>query len=443
MYCSLDKIDLAAQVEGRQIALQTDHRSAAEIEAEPELSVLFAMARVLNAREHLTESGHPDPLDAVRYIVADEPPALLVEALRAVGATLERSPNHELVRLGEVSKTAVGDLADRSFAALARRAATRVGTRDLAIALRMLEDQTLADPPARDDEPLYWQRVLELAALLGELLRAKYPGGRWAYTERSLIPFGFQIDGGSTVMFPTNRAQRVIEDGPDESLFKLLLAAEETIDHPPDAATGRLMPSLRHRGDVALDEVVWHALLSEPEAIDLPVVVCGVDGETTFGMIRRDAIDRPAEDAMEAALANLSEETVEIENLQLEGLSVRVITGSFYAAEKLLDREFMRGMHAELDAPMLVAAVPARGLLVVAAAHTERDLLARFIALVALHFEESGGRAISSSVMLVTEGRVDGFVQTEEPAEPAVPPQNDNRSEAKPPGLLRRLFGRK
>lgn len=444
MYCSLDKIDLAAQVEGRQIALQTDHRSTAEIEAEPELSVLFAMARVLNAREHLAETGHPDPLDAVRYIVADEPPALLVEALRAVGATLERSPNHELVRLGEVSKTAVGDLADRSFAGLARRAATRVGTRDLAIALRMLEDQTLADPPARDDEPVYWQRVLELAALLGELLRAKYPGGRWAYTDRSLIPFGFQIDGGSTVMFPTNRAQRVIEDGPDESLFKLLLAAEETIEHPPDASTGRLMPSLRHRGDVALDEVVWHALLSEPEAIDLPVVVCGVDGETTFGMIRRDAIDRPAEDAMEAALANLSEETVEIENLQLEGLSVRVITGSFYAAEKLLDREFMRGMHDELRAPMLVAAVPARGLLVVAPASSERDLLARFIALVALHFEESGGRAISSSVMLVTEGRVAGFVQTEErPAESAEPPQNDNQAEAKPPGLLRRLFGRK
>jgi hypothetical protein len=447
VYCSLDKIDLAAQVDGRQIALQTDHRSAAEIEAEPELSVLFAMARVLNAREHLAETGHPDPLDAVRYIVADEPPALLVEALRAVGATLERSPDHatddrrQLVRLGEVSKSAVGDLADRSFRALARRAATRVGTRDLAIALRMLEDQTLADPPARDDEPVYWQRVLELAALLGELLRAKYPGGRWAYTDRSLIPFGFQLDGGTTVMFPTNRAQRVIEDGPDESLFKLLLAAEETIDHPPDATTGRLMPSLRHRGDIALDEVVWHALLSEPEAIDLPVVVCGVDGETTFGMIRRDAIDRSAEDAMAAALENLADETVEIENLQLDGLSVRVITGSFYAAEKLLDRTFMRSMHDELGAAMLVAAVPARGLLVIAPAHAERDLLARFIALVGLHFEESGGRAISSSVMLVTEGRVAGFVQTEE--RPVTePPQNDNKSDAKP-GLLRRLFGRK
>ena len=436
MYCSLDKIDLAAQVEGRQIALQTDHRSAAEIEAEPELSVLFAMARVLNAREHLVESGHPDPMDAVRYIVADEPPALLVEALRAVGATLERNSRPELERLGELSKPVVSELADRSFRSLARRAATRVGTRDLAMALRMLEDQTLADPPARDDEPGYWRRVLELSALLGELLRAKYPGGRWAYTDRSLVPFGFQLEGGSTVMFPTNRAQRVIEDGPDESLFNLLVAAEETIDHPPDASTGRLMPSLRHRGDVALDEVVWNALLSEPEAIDLPVVVCGVDGETTFGMIRRDAIDRTTAEAMQAALDNLAEETVEIETLELEELSVRIVTGSFYAAEKLLDRAFMRQLHAELAAPMLVAAVPARGLLVVAPAREDRELIARFVALVGLHFEESGGRAISSSVMLVTDGRVAGFVQTEvRPEQPEPQPKR--------PSLLRRLFGRK
>ena len=59
MYCSLDKIDLSATIEGRQVAIQTDHRSTAEIEAEPELSALFAMARVINARSHL-EDETPD-----------------------------------------------------------------------------------------------------------------------------------------------------------------------------------------------------------------------------------------------------------------------------------------------------------------------------------------------------------------------------------------------
>ena len=47
MYCSIDKIDLEARVNGRAIAVQTDHRTRLEMEAEPELSVLFAMVEVL------------------------------------------------------------------------------------------------------------------------------------------------------------------------------------------------------------------------------------------------------------------------------------------------------------------------------------------------------------------------------------------------------------
>ena len=57
MYCSLDKIDLSATIEGRQVAIQTDHRSTAEIEAEPQLSALFAMARTLSWKRLRTEQA--------------------------------------------------------------------------------------------------------------------------------------------------------------------------------------------------------------------------------------------------------------------------------------------------------------------------------------------------------------------------------------------------
>src|SRR5690349_10024470 len=116
MYCSLDKIDLAATVDGQQVAMQTDHRSTAEIDAEPELSTLFAMTRVLNARSHLAEE-HPGA--SIRYVVADEPTPLLREALTAVGATLERMDNR-LEPLGEPSEDAASALADHHFATLAR-----------------------------------------------------------------------------------------------------------------------------------------------------------------------------------------------------------------------------------------------------------------------------------------------------------------------------------
>lgn len=460
VYCSLDKIDLSARVDGRPVAVQTDHRARAEIEAEPELSALFAMARVLNARGHLAtvvaSGGHAEA--AVHYVVGDEPPPALLDALRAVGAVLERA-DRSLEPLGAPSEDAVGELADRAFGGLARRAAARVGVRDLAVALRMLEDQTVAAPPERTDEAAYWARVLELAALTGELLRAK-SAGRWVQTDRALVPFGFQLAthaaGGSTVMFPTNRAQRVIDDGADESLFKLLLAAEETLARPLDSG-GRLMPSLRDRRMVELDEVVWQAVLAESAGPpDLPIIVCGIDGENTFGMIRRDAVRESTErdDPMDEALRNLAAERVQTESLRADDVAMLVVTGSFYAAEKVLDRAFMQSLHRELGAELLAAAVPTRGLLMVTAAHREAAQIAHFAALARMRYDEGGGRAISPTVLLVSDGSIAGFVRdaTTERADTArdradTTPEPDEEPERgdviNAPGFLRRLLGRK
>ena len=438
VYCSIDRIDLATRVHGQPVAIQTDHRSREQIEAEPELSVLCAMARVLNARDHLAEDGHRDA--AVHYVVPDDAPEILRDALAAVGAKIDRVGTC-IEELGPASRDAVETIADRAFADLARRAAHRVGTRDLAMALRMLEDQTFAAPPERTDEPLYWQRVLELAALAGELLRAKYPHAPgWVQTDRAMVPFGFGIDA-QTIMFPTNRAQRVIEDGADESLFKLLLAAEETM---PDVQTGRLMPSLRDRRSVELDEIVWHSVLAEAGPVDLPIVVCGIDGENTFGMIRREAIEPSPDRAMEQALANLAEEPVEIEEARIGDLRLVVVSGSFYAAEKVLDTALVERLHDRLSSDLLCAAVPTRGLLIVSTAHLEPAQMARFAALVATRYDEAGGRAISPMILLLRGGKIAGFVHDEraDRADTARV-RADTAPEGKRPGLLRRLFGRK
>ena len=414
-FCSLDKIDLTTKdADGRVSAVQTDHRSPDEVEAEPELSALFAMTRVINARAHFAEEGEHDV--AVRYAMPGAPPPAdalptLRAALAATGADLEHPPHRE--RLGPASCDAASDLADRSFAGLARLAAAKVGVRDLGMALRMLEDQTVAAPPGRDDELGYWTRVLELAALAGELLRAKRPGAaRWVQSDRALVPFGFQFaeGDGATVLFPTNRAQRLLEDGRDESLFKLIAAADEALESPPDAATGRLMPSLRVRTAVDLDEVAWRPLLTEEESEVLPIVVCGVDGETSFGMIRRDTLEREVSDAFGVALANLAAEAVHQEELHAGGMVITAVGGSFYAAEKLLDVAFMKTLHRDLAARRLAAAVPMRGMLLVTSAD-DPSRLARFAALARMRFDDGGSRAISPAVLLLDNGAITGFLR--------------------------------
>ncbi|MEO6771751.1 MAG: hypothetical protein ABI467_01860 [Kofleriaceae bacterium] len=467
MYCSIDKIDLAARVDGKPIAVQTDLRTREEIVDAPELSVLCAMARIVNARAQLADEGHRDA--AVHYVVAAEPPAMLRAALAAAGGTLSfgetpyerRRDDSRLETLEGGSPYAVGLLADRTFKELARRAAARVGVRDLAIALRMLEDQTYANPPARDDEIAYWTRVLELSALSGELLRAKY-AGRWVQSDRALVPFGFQLAAAETMMFPTTRAQRVVEDGRAASLFQLLVAAEESLHPSATGAPGRLMPSLRDRRDVVLDEIVWRPVVADDVAdgvaddvaddapADLPIIVCGIDGESTFGMLHKEALAKPADTVLAEAYANLADEVVQLDDVAGGDPEARIIvvSGSFYAAEKVLDRAFMRSLHHDLGADLLAASAPARGCLLVGTITDDPVSIARFAELARERYDESGRRSISPAVLLVSDGRIAGYVRGLEDRDPTARHRVTDRAPAPSErrfgrGLWRRLFGRK
>ena len=160
------------------------------------------------------------------------------------------------------------------------------------------------------------------------------------------------------------------------------------------------MPSLRARRDVELDEVLWRALVDEPPPlVELPIIVCGIDGESTFGMIRREALARSADGAFDEALANLAVEPVQCEELTAGGQPVVIVTGSFYAAEKLLDTAFLAQLQQALGADRLVAAAPGRGCLLVSGAAKTPAERAHFAALARARYDSSGGRAISPAVV--------------------------------------------
>lgn len=399
MYCALDKIDLAATVEGRRIAVQTDHRAADEINRDLALSILFALTRVINARQDIAQ---------VHYIVA-QPPPRLAEALAAAGAVVSGSAARlPATEAPAFSEDLVSEIADQCFREVAQRAAAATGARDFALALRMLEDQTHAAPPEQADPARFWRRVIELAALSGELLRARFPSAHWIVSERAMVPFGLSLPlehATSTIVFPTNRAQRLIEEGRDHSLFELLVAAEETRSLDKQV---RLMPSLRLRDGIELEELVWRPLLPEVPRVELPIVVCGIDGESTFGMIRRDALTKPPDEAWEEAFANLAAEDVELAQVIANDVSMLAVSGSFYAAEKLLDPAQLRALHQRLDTPTLLAATPARGGLLVIAAG---DADARFAALVREKYDAAGARAISPAVWIVEDGEITGLLR--------------------------------
>ena len=88
MYCSLDSIDIVTQNEetGRKSFLQTDHRSAEVIQHAREVSTLFALTRVLNARRAI--EPEEEPVD-VLYVCSEPPPDFLRSVVTSAGGRVQ------------------------------------------------------------------------------------------------------------------------------------------------------------------------------------------------------------------------------------------------------------------------------------------------------------------------------------------------------------------
>jgi hypothetical protein len=433
MYSSLLKIDIVAKAPEGPLYVQTDHRRRDEIEAEPEISVLFALVRVLNARAHAKAEGEPA---TVVYACMDDAPPFLVDALAAAGAELETQGGTTPRRKLSPTGVTPGEIADRAFADLVKRVQARIGLTDLAGTLRALEAEILVDPPVEDDAEdggiTYWTRVLELAAVTGELLRAR-GGGRWIEAERADIPFGFETGGRITLA--TNRASRFIADGEGESMFHLLRMDDEVNrDDLP------ILPSLRALSEAKGANLVYKPLL-ERGGDDLPVIAYGTDSPNTFGLMTKDGAKDDVETVHVKAIENLRAQEVEVQAFDVADVPLIAVTGSFFATEKVLDREFMQGLHAKLGEEMLAVTMPRRGLMFVTSAVGKPDPVKAMTVLSLITRKESENtRSISTAILLVQNGEPVGHVQLtggdgDGDDEPEAPPP------PKKPGFFRRLFG--
>lgn len=441
LYSSLDKIDLLADEPGGVLVAQTDHRRRDEIEAEPEVSTLFALIRVLCPRQVMEREGRK--VADIVYVAFDEPPPFLTDALASVGAVLEVIPDKQRRRLPPAEET-TEQIADRAFAGLARRVCRRVGITDPAAALRVLEGESLADPVERDDDEIaYWTRVLELTAMVVAVIRARHPG-QWVITDKADVPFGFSLGDGQLVL-PGNRAQRFLEDGENESMFLLVGSTDEiAARNASGAPEGPLLPSLRSKKEAEASSLLWRPLL-RGEHDDVPVIAYGADGDQTFGLLQRPKHEPRAEEVHAKAMANVRGQDVDVQELEVGELEVLAVSGSFFATEKLLDPVFMKELHERLGAPLLAVGVPRRGLMFVASAVQEPQRIGILAAMIGHEHEKGGSRAISSAVILVSDGEPTG-IALPYPSRPLLDdaaPRRDTAPEQKKPGFFRRLFGKK
>ncbi len=199
---------------GGAVVLVEDERKPAAMLRVPSLSVLIAIARILNARRVIdTRYGGKGE---VRYAAVASPPSPLLDAILRAGASIGDGAG-ERVLVPASAPAGLSAVIDAAFADLAHHVRTSSMSADMGTALRAAEAARRKAPLDREANPAgYWTAVFELSALAGELSRPK--GGRWVETAEMPVPFAIRFPGGE-VAAPAKLAQRIaLGDDPLESM---------------------------------------------------------------------------------------------------------------------------------------------------------------------------------------------------------------------------------
>jgi len=200
------------QPNGGAIVLVEDERNIGAMSVVPSISILMAVARVLNAKRVLEVKF--EGKGEIRYAAGPSLPDFLLDAITRAGAS-------SCDRSGETIKvpaqpSSVSATIDQAMASLAYHLRSSVGAADLPGALKTLESRRSKVVLDKEADPAkYWTAVLELAALAGEMARPR--GGRWIDTKEMPVPYAIKFPEGQLAQ-PAKLAMQVVEGTAEESL---------------------------------------------------------------------------------------------------------------------------------------------------------------------------------------------------------------------------------
>jgi len=229
------------------------------------------------------------------------------------------------------------------------------------------------------------------------------------------------------------RAVAFLSDDPNVAPSKLV--AMQTEQAGPD---GDVMFNLRPKDWAGLSVALLVPLVENADRLephDLPLVALVVDYPTATKTFAKDTTPEETARLCAEALENGRKVPVQVQPVGGPEAGLLVVHGHYYAAERLLDPEFMRGLAERLGAEVLAVGAPKKGLLFVQSAGAEPERLSAFHNVIRQTYDQAApSDKLSTTVMLVSAGRVVGVARVAESAPQGEPPPKKR-------GFWARLFG--
>lgn len=419
MYLDLDRLDVRAKDEQGDLAVQTDHRSAEEINSDPRLSALMMLTRVLNPQRG------SDPIARVRLAMAQSTPGWFSDLARAAGAELEeggvlRPASPDADKVMEAASEALLSLGEATFRAN--------GCAPNAVGLEELQHRIGVRVGAlggKEDPEAYWRAVFELGAATGWILVKEY-GHSWVRDPKffGTIPFMCGKDESLSNVF--DKVERFFRDGPSEApTFLLSLAQDAAL---PD---GQVMFNLRPHNWAGVEMACCWPILEGDLPSPVPVLALVHDTPNSVRTMGTTLEEAEIAAFKEQARANLAKVPFALETLSLPTGTALVLDGDYFAAEKLFDPDFVMEVHARLKSTLLWVGIPAKGQAIVFPRSIDP---AYALALVEHQYRDTEPRnQISRLLFMFQEGKLVGLARPEDR-----PPEPEPKEKK---GFFARLFG--
>jgi hypothetical protein len=436
MYSSVTKVDILVRDPdtGAKIAVQTDHRDAAEIEASWDLSVLFAAVRILNARRAVPDVGR------IRFGFMGEPPARMSELLRRAGADVQSGPGSAVLERTGDDREGLLAAVNASALALGTAIFERYGVQPDAEGLRAAASELSASIVDIEDETCLWTAVLELAAATFVAARVFDPALRIVATEDAdSLPF--TTTSGSFQLNVFGKCERFAKEGHSESPVGLLAILAESGAPEGDVVFNLRPPDWGGKGNALILPLLANAEQAAKEPLPL-LAVCR-DMPTTVKTFPHDT--PPDEVAKLKAAAEASIAKIKVQVTKLGGgpgeLALRIVHDDFYASEKVFDREFMAALAKDLGSELLTVSVPCKGrLLVSGPVLTPEQAGALMLVTAKMYDEAAPNQRLSKQLLLWRGGALVGLVsvsmRSADEGTSNRPPEPDA-----PQGFFKRWFG--